>query len=99
MTDTLDGNARLTELMRTVLEKNAQLERALESRIVIEQAKGILGERLGVGVEQAFEILRLAARSEHLRLHALAREVVDSRETPPALQRWLARHPGRLAGA
>jgi hypothetical protein len=91
-----DGDAearleRLGTITRSLLEKNAQLERALESRVVIEQAKGMLAERLGLGVEEAFEVLRFAARSAQLKLHELAAGVVASSENPPALQRWLAR--------
>lgn len=48
------------ELVRT---RVAQLEHALASRITIEQAKGILRERFGWSIEDAFAVLRLAARS------------------------------------
>jgi len=71
----------------------AQLETALESRIVIEQAKGMLRERLGLPTEAAFELLRLAARSNRLKLHALASEVVASFSTPAAVVRELGRRP------
>lgn len=72
----------LEALVESLTERNAQLERALESRIVIEQAKGVLIERLAVPPEQAFEILRRASRTQRLRIHILAAEVVASRETP-----------------
>ncbi|MET8683579.1 GAF and ANTAR domain-containing protein [Streptomyces sp. NPDC004732] len=52
-----------------------QLETALESRIVIEQAKGVLASRLGVDVEEAFTRLRSHARSRHQKLSELAAEV------------------------
>jgi inactivated superfamily I helicase len=81
---------RLEAIARALLEKNAQLERALSSRVVIEQAKGRLAERLGLGVEEAFELLRHAARSEHLKLHDLAAAVAASRETPPPILRRLS---------
>jgi DNA-directed RNA polymerase specialized sigma subunit len=91
-----DGNSesrleRLEAITRSLLEKNAQLERALESRIVIEQAKGKLAERLGVEVDEAFEVLRFAARSAQLKLHDLAAGVVASSDNPPAVHHWLAR--------
>ena len=70
---------------------NAQLERALESRVVIEQAKGILAERLHVSVEEAFEILRYAARSARVRLHELATLVIEEPRTPSPVVVALAR--------
>ena len=76
-----DG-ARLRALVRQLHQKNTQLEQALESRIVIEQAKGMLAERYGVTVEEAFELIRYAARSNRVRVHALAARVVTERATP-----------------
>lgn len=54
-----------------------QLEHALESRVVIEQAKGIVAARSGEDVHQAFERLRSYARSHNRELHDVARDVVD----------------------
>jgi AmiR/NasT family two-component response regulator len=56
--------------------KNAQLQTALESRIVIEQAKGAVSARLGVTPEIAFEMVRRLARSQRRNLHEYAAEVV-----------------------
>jgi ANTAR domain len=83
-----DGSALLArkrievELLR---ERVSQLETALESRVVIEQAKGILAARLDRPVEDAFELLRRAARSHRVRLHDLAAEVVAGRTVPPKI--------------
>jgi transcriptional regulator with GAF, ATPase, and Fis domain len=54
-----------------------QLERALDSRIVIEQAKGVLAQHHGTDVEQAFTALRHWARDHGLRLSDVARDVVS----------------------
>jgi len=48
---------------------------------VIEQAKGVLSERLGLDIEGAFSVLRGAARFERLKAHALATAVVEERDT------------------
>jgi AmiR/NasT family two-component response regulator len=82
---------RLAELVVALADENANLQRALDTRIVIEQAKGVLAERLGVGIEDAFEVLRGAARSHQAKLHDLAAAVVGSRETPAPVRDWLAR--------
>ena len=53
-----------------------QLEHALSSRIVIEQAKGILAERWDVSVDTAFDALRRHARSHQRRLTGLCADIV-----------------------
>lgn len=72
-------------------EKVSQLETALQSRIVIEQAKGMLADRLSVSVDDAFEILRYAARSHRAKLHEVAARVVKERETPAPVVVAMAR--------
>jgi hypothetical protein len=59
--------------------KNAQLRTALQSRIVIEQAKGAISTRLDTTPELAFEILRGLARSQRRNLTEYAAEVVANR--------------------
>jgi GAF domain-containing protein len=56
---------------------NEQLNHALNSRIVIEQAKGMLAERAGLSMEQAFATLRHHARSNNHRLADVARDLID----------------------
>lgn len=81
----IDGNA--LDATRFLLERTIQLQAALESRVVIEQAKGILAERIGISLDEAFSFLRSAARSQGLKLTALAIEVIHSPEMPPELAR------------
>lgn len=60
-----------------------QLQTALTSLTVIEQAKGILAERTGLHPEQAFTALRRHARDRNLRLTDLARAVIDGTDGLP----------------
>jgi ANTAR domain-containing protein len=64
-----------------LLERTIQLQTALDSRIVIEQAKGILAERESITPDEAFTKIRLQARSERRRLHDLAAEIVATTRT------------------
>ena len=89
--DGAESDERLRDLVSSLLEQNAQLRRALESRIVIEQAKGVLAERFGLEVDEAFQILRRAARNHRMSIHALAGRVVAARETPAEIERPPAR--------
>ncbi|ROO63236.1 ANTAR domain-containing protein [Micromonospora sp. Llam0] len=65
-------------LRRDILTE--QLQTALDSRVLIEQAKGVLAERLQVDVGQAFAILRDGARSRNRRLAELSQAVLDGTE-------------------
>ncbi len=56
---------------------NDQLNHALNSRVVIEQAKGMVAERDGLDTEQSFRRLRSYARSHNLRLVDVACSVID----------------------
>jgi GAF domain-containing protein len=56
-----------------------QLQRALDSRVVIEQAKGTLAERFGVHVDEAFVAMRARARSDRRHLSDVARDIVADR--------------------
>ncbi len=54
-----------------------QLQQALTSRIVIEQAKGVLAERLKISADDAFEVLRGGSRARNRLLSELARDVAS----------------------
>ena len=66
--------------VRSLEESNRlvdQLQHALDSRVVVEQAKGKLSAQLGISVAEAFEVLRRHARSREARMHTVAAEVLD----------------------
>ena len=78
-----ERNVRRTE---TVAE---QLQAALNSRVVIEQAKGKLAERLGIDMDRAFTMLRDYARNTNQRLTDVARAFVEgaTADFPPPVPR------------
>ncbi|WP_030678438.1 ANTAR domain-containing protein [Streptomyces sp. NRRL B-1347] len=61
----------------------SQLETALHSRVVIEQAKGALSHRHRISVDEAFTLLRGHARSQRRLLTAVAEEVLNGTTDPP----------------
>ncbi|WP_017556720.1 ANTAR domain-containing protein [Nocardiopsis baichengensis] len=71
----------------------AQLEHALQTRVVVEQAIGVLAERHRLAPREAFERLRSAARSRGRKVAELSRDVVSSCTNP------LTPLPGELASA
>ena len=66
---------------------NQQLQHALNSRIVIEQAKGMVAEREHLNMEQAFSALRNHARNHNLRLVDVAEAVIGGSLAASALDR------------
>jgi transcriptional regulator with GAF, ATPase, and Fis domain len=64
-----------------------QLQNALTSRVIIEQAKGVLSERRKITVDEAFTLLRSHARSANRHLSDLAREVAEGSSTAEDLLR------------
>jgi GAF domain-containing protein len=63
---------------RSARETIAQLESALLSRADIDQAKGALRAIHGCNAEEAFERLKIASQQRNVKLHAVARELLDS---------------------
>jgi GAF domain-containing protein len=63
---------------QTVLESESrarQLQHALDSRVAIEQAKGMVAERLGCDMDHAFAVIRSYARSHRRHLTEVAAEI------------------------
>src|SRR5216110_1171278 len=63
---------------------NEQLAGALTSRVVIEQAKGVISERAGVHLDEAFSRLRAYARNNNRRLTDVAQDATDGTLDPQA---------------
>ncbi len=66
------------------LRLNEQLSAALTSRVVIEQAKGVLSERADTTLAEAFSRLRVYARNNNLRLTLVAQAAIDGTLDPRA---------------
>jgi GAF domain-containing protein len=65
---------------------NAQLNHALSSRVLIEQAKGMLAERGSVDVNDAFDLLRAYARRHNRKLRDVAQDFLDGHIPVAALR-------------
>jgi hypothetical protein len=70
----------------------SQLQGALNSRIVIEQAKGIVAERRQTDMDTAFALLRSYARSNRRQLSDVARAIIDHSLAPAELHVVIAAH-------
>ena len=69
-----------------------QLQGALQSRVVIEQAKGLLAERARISMDTAFRLLRGYARDHNRLLSQIAEELIDGHLDDAALTQQ-AQHP------
>jgi AmiR/NasT family two-component response regulator len=69
-----------------------QLQAALTSRVTVEQAKGLVAERLQVDMDTAFAALRGHARGHNLKLSRVAHDVIAGNINTEEL---LSTHPGR----
>lgn len=56
-----------------------QLQTALNNRVIIEQAKGVLAERASLPLDEVFEFLRSYARNNNVRLADVARDLIEGR--------------------
>jgi GAF domain-containing protein len=65
------------QLLDRAQERTKQLQRALGSRAVIDQAIGIIRSRSGVGAEVAFDRLTRLSQAQNVKLHVVAERLVD----------------------
>ncbi|MFF2113577.1 ANTAR domain-containing protein [Rhodococcus koreensis] len=73
----IESTIRLTGDGREAREEVAGLTRAMESRSIIEQAKGIVMATGGVSAADAFDFLVVSSQKKNVKLALLAQEVVD----------------------
>jgi hypothetical protein len=69
------------DVLREAHCRSEQLQTALNSRVVIEQAKGMLAERLSCTVADAFELIRRHARTHRTKITDLSAEIVNGPAT------------------
>ena len=77
--DTHAQERKISELERTV----SNLQHALDTRVVIDRAVGMLSERFDLAATDAFELMRAAARHSRRPVRALATELTESRGQTP----------------
>jgi GAF domain-containing protein len=75
------------QLLSNAHEKTLRLQRALDSRAMIDQAIGIIRSRTGGSADEAFERLTHISQTENIKLHAVAERLVEE-----AVRRARARH-------
>jgi GAF domain-containing protein len=75
------------QLLATAQERTLRLQRALDTRAVIDQAIGIIRSRSGSNAEEAFERLTRISQTDNIKLHAVAERLVDE-----AVRRAQTRH-------
>ena len=74
-----------SQLVFDATKLNEQLSIALESRVIIEQAKGIVSQSLDGDIDKAFQQLRAYARNNNFGLSKVAREVVSGSLAPASI--------------
>lgn len=74
--------------LREARELSGQLQHALASRVVIEQAKGITARALGVDLDEAFERLRRYSQDRNQPLREVSEAVADGTLSPETLPRF-----------
>jgi GAF domain-containing protein len=79
--------------VREAQEVAGHLQAALSSRVIIEQAKGVLAERLGLEMDEAYQAIRWYGRHHNRRLRAVAAAVVNGAISAHEL----IEPPGRLS--
>ncbi len=72
-----DELATLRDRVRFYRARAEQLQYALDHRLPIEQAKGVLAERYQIDIDSAFELLRSFCRNNNMKIHDVAGTLVE----------------------
>ncbi|RSN05430.1 ANTAR domain-containing protein [Amycolatopsis roodepoortensis] len=75
--DPADDLVAMRDRIRFYRARAEQLQYALDHRLPIEQAKGILAERYQIDVDAAFELLRSFCRNNNMKIHDVARTLIE----------------------
>jgi AmiR/NasT family two-component response regulator len=81
-TDAIDDNQRLVRALEAARTEIGHLHTALDRRLVIGQAQGILMERLGIDSGQAIDYLKRMSTHRNQKLFGIAEDIVRTRELP-----------------
>ncbi|GAB2697409.1 GAF and ANTAR domain-containing protein [Nocardia thraciensis] len=71
------GHLQTTDRLRRQQRLTDQLQHALTSRIVVEQAKGVIAGARRIGPDAAYEVIRMHARRHRVGVHEVARAIVE----------------------
>jgi len=96
LTEAATISLRHQRALRQSTRTSEQLQHALNSRVIIEQAKGMTAARLSISLNEAFELLRRHARRNNMKLSDVADDTVHQRLSPLSL---LADHRTGRGGA
>ncbi|WP_037304962.1 ANTAR domain-containing protein [Amycolatopsis orientalis] len=75
--DPADDVVAMRNRVRFYRARAEQLQYALDHRLPIEQAKGILAERYQIDIDSAFDLLRSFCRNNNMKIHDVARTLVE----------------------
>lgn len=75
--DPADDLVAMRDRLRFYRARAEQLQYALDHRLPIEQAKGVLAERYQIDIDSAFELLRSFCRNNNMKIHDIARTLIE----------------------
>ena len=80
--DEIEDNQRLVRALEAAVTEIDHLRVALDRRLVIGQAQGMLMERLGIDAGQAIDYLKRVSSQRNQKVFVIAEDIVRTRELP-----------------